>query len=77
LAPSASLDSIRRAIREREEREEREELERLEEVGGERSLTPPIPDFILNGGPRSSMSGYNSRKKTQAGLGMLGEDGEA
>lgn len=77
LIPSASLDSIRRAMQEREGREEREELERLEEVGGERTLTPPIPDFILNGGPRSSMGGYNSRKKTQAGLGMLGEDGEA
>lgn len=77
LVPSTSLDSIRRAMQEREEREEREELERLEEVGGERTLTPPIPDFILNGGPRSSMVGYNSRKKTQAGLGMLGEGGEA
>ncbi|KUJ13027.1 uncharacterized protein LY89DRAFT_592238 [Mollisia scopiformis] len=66
LVHSNSLDSIRRAM-------EREELERLEEVGGERSLTPPIPDFILNGGPRNSMQGYNSRKKTQAGLGKLGE----
>ncbi|KAH7418548.1 hypothetical protein BKA64DRAFT_635666 [Cadophora sp. MPI-SDFR-AT-0126] len=65
LVHSASLDSIRLAL-------EREELERLEEVGGERTLTPPIPDFILNGGPRSSMQVYNSRKKP-AGLGMLGE----
>ncbi|KAK0124632.1 hypothetical protein ONS95_009579 [Cadophora gregata] len=65
LVHSTSLDSIRLAI-------EREELEILEEVGGERTLTPPIPDFILNGGPRSSMQLYNSRKKP-AGLGMLGE----
>jgi hypothetical protein len=77
LVHSASLDSMRRAMQEREEREEREELERLEEVGGERTLTPPIPDFILNGGPRNSMTGYNSRKKTQTGMGSLGEDGEA
>lgn len=77
LVHSASLDSMRCAMQEREEREEREELERLEEVGGERTLTPPIPDFILNGGPRNSMTGYNSRKKTQTGMGSLGEDGEA
>jgi hypothetical protein len=57
--------------------EEREELERLEKVGGERTLTPPIPDFILNGGPRNSTTGYNLRKKTQAGLGKVGEDGKA
>ena len=74
---SASLDSMRLAIQEREEREEREELQRLEEAGAERTLTPPIPDFILNGGPRNSMVGYNSRKKTQAGLGIVGENGEA
>lgn len=42
LVHSNSLDSMRRAM-------EREELERLEEAGTERSLTPPIPDFILNG----------------------------
>jgi hypothetical protein len=66
LVHTNSLDSIRRAM-------EREELERLEEAGTERSLTPPIPDFILNGGPRNSMQGYNARKKTQAGLGKLGE----
>ncbi|KAF8850864.1 hypothetical protein BDZ45DRAFT_168112 [Acephala macrosclerotiorum] len=66
IAHNPSLDSIRRAM-------EREELDRLEEAGQERSLTPPIPDFILNGGPRNSMQGYNARKKPQAGLGKLGE----
>ncbi|KAH6701955.1 hypothetical protein BKA61DRAFT_200071 [Leptodontidium sp. MPI-SDFR-AT-0119] len=65
LVHSASLDSIRLAI-------EREELERLEEVGGERTLTPPIPDFVLHGGPRNSMQAYNSRRKP-AGLGIVGE----
>lgn len=67
IAHTPSLDSIRRAM-------EREELDRLEEAAAEsRSLTPPIPDFILNGGPRNSMHGYNARKKPQAGLGKLGE----
>jgi hypothetical protein len=62
LMHSNSLDSIKIAI----EREERER-ERLEEAGGERTLTPPIPDWIL----RSSMSHYN--KKAEAGLGKVGE----
>lgn len=70
LVHSDSLDSIRLAI-------EREELERLEEDTEERTLTPPIPDFVLNGGPRHSLSGYNLRKKSQIGLGILGEDREA
>lgn len=65
LVHSPSLDSIRLAI-------EREEMERLEEIAGERTLTPPIPDFILNGGPRNSMQVYNSRRKP-AGLGIVGE----
>ncbi|RDL39314.1 Uncharacterized protein BP5553_03654 [Venustampulla echinocandica] len=52
-----------------------EELER-KTANGERTLTPPIPDFILNGGPRNSLSGYNLRKKTLAGLGIVGETGE-
>jgi hypothetical protein len=77
LVHTASLDSLRHAMQERQEREEREELERLEEAGGERTLTPPIPDFILNGGPRNSIVGYNSRRKPQAGLGKLGVDGKA
>ncbi|PBP28692.1 hypothetical protein BUE80_DR000401 [Diplocarpon rosae] len=64
LVHSDSLDSLRMT--------EREELERLEEARGERTLTPPIPDFILNGGPRNSMQVYSSRRKP-AGLGILGE----
>ena len=61
-----SLDSIRKTI-------EREEQEKVEEAGGERTLTPPIPDWILSGAPpRNSMSGYNSRRKP-AGLGKVGE----
>jgi hypothetical protein len=68
LVHSDSLDSIRNAM-------EREELERLEEDNEERSLTPPIPDFVLNGGPRNSLSRYNSSRK--AGLGIVGEGLEA
>ncbi|KAG9232244.1 hypothetical protein BJ875DRAFT_381149 [Amylocarpus encephaloides] len=69
LSKSPSLESIRRGG-------EREELEHLE-AGGERTLTPPIPDFILNGGPRNSLSGYNSRKKSQAGLSQVGDARDA
>jgi hypothetical protein len=63
LMHSDSLDSIRLAV----EREERED------GGSERTLTPPIPEWILGAGSRSSMSGYNSRKKIQAGLDKVGE----
>ncbi|TVY30083.1 hypothetical protein LHYA1_G002521 [Lachnellula hyalina] len=70
LVHSDSLDSIRNAM-------ERQELEGLEENKRERSLTPPIPDFVLNGGSRNSLSGYHSRKKAQTGLGMVGEGLEA
>ncbi|CAG8981779.1 hypothetical protein HYALB_00004721 [Hymenoscyphus albidus] len=57
LAHSESLDSIRKKM-------EREEIERLQ-AGGERTITPPVPDFILNAGPRKILSGYNLRKKSQ------------
>lgn len=66
-----SLDSIRKTI-------EREELEKekAEESGGERTLTPPIPEWILSGAPpRNSLSGYSRRKA--AGLGKVGEVREA
>jgi hypothetical protein len=61
-----SLESIRKAM-------ERDEWDRLEAINGERTLTPPIPDFVMNGGPRNSMYGYNARKKIQPGTGKLGE----
>jgi hypothetical protein len=67
LVHSASLDSIKFAI-------EHEERERLE-LGGERTLTPPIPDFVLNGGPRNSLTGYTKRKAS-GGLGKVGEGSE-
>lgn len=53
---SESLDSIRKKM-------EKEEIERLQ-AGGERTITPPVPDFILNAAPRNSLSGYNFRKKS-------------
>jgi hypothetical protein len=64
LTHSGSLDSIRQSI-------EREEQEKSEERS-ERSLTPPIPDWILQSGQRNSLAGYSMRKKP--GLGKLGEE---
>ncbi|THV55929.1 hypothetical protein BGAL_0002g00850 [Botrytis galanthina] len=55
LMHNPSLDSIRRAI-------EQEDMGISEEVEGERSLTPPIPEWILGAGPRTSMSEYNRKK---------------
>jgi hypothetical protein len=66
LVHSDSLDSIRQAM-------EREEAERAGAGEGlERTLTPPIPDFVLNGGPRNSLQGYQSRRGTGKGLVSLG-----
>ncbi|RAL68687.1 hypothetical protein DID88_007395 [Monilinia fructigena] len=52
-----SLDSIRRAI-------EQEDLGKFDEAEGERALTPPIPEWILGAGSRSSISEYNRKKAT-------------
>ncbi|KAF7879359.1 hypothetical protein EAF04_000555 [Stromatinia cepivora] len=57
LMHNPSLDSIRRAI-------EEEDMGLSQEAEGERSLTPPIPEWILGAGPRSSMSEYNRKKAT-------------
>ena len=65
LVHYGSFDSMRQVV-------EGEEQEQSED-GGERTLTPPIPDFILNGGPKSSLMQYNSRKKSQTQLGKVGE----
>lgn len=66
-----SLDSIRKTI-------EREELEKPEEAGGERTLTPPIPDWILQGAPpRNSMSAPNKSRRKAAGLVKFGEARES
>lgn len=35
---------------------------------GERTMTPPIPDWIMTAGSRSSLAGYNSRRKSEAGV---------
>jgi len=42
--------------------------EKPEEEGGERTLTPPIPDWIMTAGSRSSMAGYHSRRKSDTGV---------
>lgn len=72
LVHSASLDSIKFAI----EREEREREWAQLDLGGERTLTPPIPDFVLNGTPRSSMQGYTKRKTSARGLYQMGGGNE-
>ncbi|RFU33196.1 hypothetical protein B7463_g3107, partial [Scytalidium lignicola] len=62
LGNSPSLDSIRRAM----EKEDREKID--EEIEEERKMTPPIPEWILSQGPRSSltrgMSNRSSRRNT-------------
>jgi hypothetical protein len=69
---SPSLESIQRAM-EKEEREQ--ELQEEKDASIERTLTPPIPDWIMAAAPRNSFTGYNSRKKsTQVGLGIVGEE---
>lgn len=71
LVHAASLESIRQTI------VEYGELEPWEEDGGERTITPPIPDFILNGGPRNSMLAYSSSRKKPAEQSTLDEAWDA
>jgi hypothetical protein len=63
----------------REEDEEREEGEGGLRVGGrgedvERKMTPPIPEWILTAGARSSLTVYKSRKSVRT-PGEGSEDG--
>lgn len=44
-----------------------EEAEEELGSGSERKMTPPIPDWILSAGSRTSLSGYHSRKIRSAG----------
>ncbi|PQE03883.1 UV excision repair protein [Rutstroemia sp. NJR-2017a BBW] len=59
-AQSPSLESLRRAIAE-------EERETVQTEEAERSLTPPIPEWIMGAGARSSMSEYNRKKARSIG----------
>ncbi|PQE10359.1 UV excision repair protein [Rutstroemia sp. NJR-2017a WRK4] len=59
-AQSPSLESLRRAIAE-------EERETVQTEEAERSLTPPIPEWIMGAGARSSMSEYNKKKARSIG----------
>lgn len=50
-------------FREEDEEEERQMMRVLGKLDGEeRKMTPPIPDWILSAGSRTSLTGYNSRK---------------
>ena len=75
LCRQGSFDSFPRGISGgnspvfREELEEEEEEAQLEAVAPavtERKMTPPIPDWILSAGSRTSLTGYNSRKLRSA-----------
>lgn len=74
LSRAASCDSFqhRRAGSSSPEiREEDEVAEGLKvEVETERKMTPPIPDWILSAGSRTSLAGYNSRKLQVPGEGL-------
>ncbi|KAM7199859.1 hypothetical protein V8F33_004263 [Rhypophila sp. PSN 637] len=50
-------------FREEDEEEQERHIMVLGSIEGEeRKMTPPIPDWILSAGSRTSLSGYNSRK---------------
>ena len=67
LKHSSSLDNVRWPMGYDEDEEEDE--------SEERTITPPIPDWIMTAGSRTSLVGYNSRRKSEAGTGP--EDAEA
>lgn len=52
--------------------EEEDEGVEENESPPEREMTPPIPEWILGAGQRSSLTGYARRK---GGLGAVGEEG--
>ncbi|KAK3322317.1 hypothetical protein B0H66DRAFT_601782 [Apodospora peruviana] len=60
LSTKGSFDSFHRRV-DSTSPELREEDEVVTE-GEERKMTPPIPDWILSAGSRTSLTGYNSRK---------------
>jgi hypothetical protein len=67
LKHSSSLDNVRWHAEDGEE-------EKLDE-SGERTITPPIPEWIMTAGSRSSLVGYNSRRRSETGTAT--EDVEA
>jgi len=68
LIHSASMDSIRRTLA-LEEREEIAEEDGELETGSERTITPPIPQWIMEAGQRTSLGVYQTRKKSLAQAG--------
>ncbi|KAK0621506.1 hypothetical protein B0T17DRAFT_494994 [Bombardia bombarda] len=62
LSRQGSFDSLRRrADSNSPELREEDEFE-MAAPSAERKMTPPIPDWILSAGSRTSLSGYQSRK---------------
>jgi hypothetical protein len=69
LSRQGSFDDFFMKKQSDEQRKEMRGMEEVEEVREEeaplpmeRKMTPPIPDWILSAGTRTSLSGYNSRK---------------
>ena len=62
LVHSASMDSIGRSMT-LKDREQIAEEDGEHETGSERSITPPIPQWIMEAGQRSSLGVYQTRKK--------------
>ncbi|SPQ22860.1 9a63c425-dfb9-43d5-8228-43f086b04c91 [Thermothielavioides terrestris] len=70
LSRPASCDSFhRRAENSSPEIREEDEAANHEAGIAERKMTPPIPDWILSAGPRSSLTLYNNRKVQTPGSG--------
>ncbi|KAF4975852.1 hypothetical protein FZEAL_7408 [Fusarium zealandicum] len=61
LSHRDSMDS-RRQQDEQDSIREDQETETASQTSSERPLTPPIPEWVMGAGARSSWTGYNSRK---------------
>ena len=63
LSRQGSLESFRKADASSSDvQEESEPNTPTAPEGGERKMTPPIPEWILTAGTRTSLTGYNTRK---------------
>ncbi|KAK3302411.1 uncharacterized protein B0T15DRAFT_304553 [Chaetomium strumarium] len=68
LSRAASLDSFHRRA-ESNSPEIREEIREEDEAAVERKMTPPIPDWILAAGSRSTLTVYNGHRSQTPGEG--------
>ncbi|CAM1505498.1 Fc.00g111350.m01.CDS01 [Cosmosporella sp. VM-42] len=61
-SPLGNRPSIDFNKKPRDDQSSLEEVAEEEPATEERTMTPPIPDWVMGAGPRSSLTGYNSRK---------------